>query len=339
MSLPLPDALPPCDVAVIGAGPSGLNAALVLGRARRDTLLLDGGPPRNAPTRAAHGVFTRDGAAPLDLKREALAQLQPYPVTHLEVQVADVQPEGDAFRVFLEDGQDVLATKVLFATGVRDLLPDIPGLRERWGRSVYHCPYCDGWELRGQAVGVLGTDDATHHLALSLTSWTREVTIFTDGPSQFTDEQRLDFERLGLNVVEAPLRRLEGDGENLACAYTDDGAFAITALLLSPKQEQASALPARLGCDLNDKGRVLTDDVTGETSVPGVYAVGDMTGAPQYVMSAAASGMTVAVAVNTRLIHDARLREGARFHKGARVPEQEDTVERQHESTTGEPDA
>ncbi|PTA69110.1 NAD(P)/FAD-dependent oxidoreductase [Deinococcus arcticus] len=318
------------DAVVVGAGPAGLNAALVLGGAGRRVLLLDGGPPRNVRAQAAHGVFTRDGATPVTLKTLGLGDLAPYAVTVRPELAREVAPEPDGFALRLED-RWVRTRRLLFATGVRDVLPTVPGLRERWGATVHHCPYCDGWPNRDARLGVLGSGQEGHHLALSVRSWSERVTLLTDGPDNLTDEQREDLRRVGIPLYTAPVLRLGGrhdlrvrfrPGVPKAPGAPVPGpseALCLDALFLNPTQQQRSTLPAALGCALNDKGRVVVNE-HGMTSVRGVWAAGDMTGAPQYVMSAAASGMIAAVSLNTTLIHEEVRHLGAAFHKSPGEP-------------------
>lgn len=300
------------DAVVVGAGPAGLNAALVLGGAGRRVLLLDGGPPRNAKATAAHGVFTRDGTPPTGLKTLGLADLEPYPVTVCPDMAREARclPDGYAVR---HDGGWVRARRLLLATGVRDVLPNVPGLRERWGHTVHHCPYCDGWPNREHLLGVLGSGQEGHHLALSVRAWSHRVVLLTDGPDELTDEQREDLRRLNVRVHTAPILRLGGQ-DTVRVKFRGGEQITLHAIFLNPTQVQNSTLPAALGCELNGKSRVVVNE-HGMTSVRGVWAAGDMTGAPQYVMSAAASGMLAAVSLNTTLIHEDVRKLGAAFHK------------------------
>jgi len=300
------------DAVVVGAGPAGLNAALVLGGARREVLLLDGGPTRNAPSTAAHGVFTRDGAAPGQLKTLGLADLAPYPVTVRPGVAREVRPWGGGFAL-RHDGGWVGTRRLLFATGVRDVLPNVPGLGARWGRTVHHCPYCDGWPNREAALGVLGSHQEGHHLALSVRAWSDRVVLLTDGPDELTDEQREDLRRVGVPVCTTPILRLEGR-DTVRVRFRGGERLDLDALFLNPTQVQSSTLPAALGCELNEKSRVVVNE-NGMTSVRGVWAAGDLTGAPQYVMSAASAGMLAAVSLNTTLIHEEVRELGAAFHK------------------------
>ena len=303
------------DVAVVGAGPAGLSAALVLARSRRTVLLLDGGPPRNASAVRAHGVFTRDDTPPLDLKRAGLADLQGYPVTVRPGEAQGLRRVEECFELELDGGERVRARRVLLASGLRDILPDLPGFREHWGDGVIHCPYCDGWEHRDRRLAVYGGDEAAHHMALTLRLWSGEVTLLPDGPAELSPEQRRDLSMAGVEVGERELERLEERpaGGGITLHFRGGDELDVDAVFYSPRQEQRSPLPARLGCTLTPSGRVEVDEC-GLTSVPGVYAAGDMTPNPQYVMHASASGVTAGVAINTALIHEERAAQGAGFH-------------------------
>ncbi|GAA5441732.1 NAD(P)/FAD-dependent oxidoreductase [Deinococcus caeni] len=288
---------------VIGAGSAGLNAALVLGRARRRTLLLDHGPPRNAPAYASHGLLTRDGTPPLELTRLGRQQLAPYPVTLHPDHADTVTPHPDCFSVTLAGGTTVHARRLLLATGVTDLLPDIPGLREGWGTSVHHCPYCHGWEVRDQHLADLipGGGDMAYHRGVLLRQWTPHLTLLTHGPDHLRADQRANLAHLGVRIDERPVIGWNGrhvifqDGQPLEC----------DALFVTPGQAQRSAIPEQLGCARIDAGPLAgvllkVTPESGLTSVPGVYAAGDMIGEQQVVL-AAASGARAAAAINAEL--------------------------------------
>lgn len=307
---------PDFDAVIVGAGPAGLNAALVLGGARRRVLLLDGGPPRNAAAHEAHGVFTRDSTPPTALKQVGLEQLAPYDVTVLGTPAREVRAQpGGSFAV-RHDQHWVTARRLLFASGVRDVLPRIPGLQERWGRTVLHCPYCDGWPQREGRLAVLGSHQEGHHLALSIRSWSDRVTLLTDGPDELTPVQRRDLRELGIALDSRPIRRVTGQDTVQVQFGGQDGRgerLSLDAIFLNPTQVQGSPLPQMLSCELDARSRVVVNE-NGMTSVRGVWAAGDMTGAPQYVMSAAASGLVAAVSLNSTLIHEDVRQGGAAFH-------------------------
>ncbi|GGS04054.1 pyridine nucleotide-disulfide oxidoreductase [Deinococcus sedimenti] len=288
---------------VIGAGSAGLNAALVLGRARRHTLLLDHGLPRNAPAHASHGLLTRDGTPPLELTRLAREQLAPYPVTlHTDAaETAEAHPGH--FTVTLGGGQTVHARRLLLATGVTDQLPDLPGLREGWGTTVHHCPYCHGWEVRDQHLADLipGGGNLAYHRSVLLRQWTPHLTLLTHGPAHLTGEQRSTLAHLGVPIIERPVTGWTGR----AVTFQDGSHLDRDALFITPGQAQRSRLPDQLGCARTDHGPLAgvllaVTAATGQTSVPGVYAAGDMIGEQQVVL-AAASGARAAAALNAAL--------------------------------------
>ncbi|CAM3353581.1 Thioredoxin reductase [Deinococcus saxicola] len=300
------------DVVIVGAGPAGLTAALTLGGAQRRVLLLDGGPPRNARATAAHNVFTRDGCAPTGLKTLGLRDLEPYDITVLHTPAREAKPFEDGFAI-RHDGGWARARRLLFASGVRDRLPHIPGLRERWGLTVHHCPYCDGWPNRGAKLGVLGSHQEGHHLALNVRAWAGEVSLLTDGPDELTGEQREDLQRIIVPLYTQPITRVSGR-DGLTVHFRGGKRLDLEGLFLNPTQVQNSGLPAALGCELDARSRV-TVNANGMTSVHGIWAAGDMAGAAQYVTNAAANGMTAAVSLNTTLIHEDVRARGAAFHK------------------------
>lgn len=291
------------SVVVVGAGSAGLNAALVLGRARRSTLLLDSGPPRNAPAHAAHGLLTRDGTPPLDLLRIAREQLAPYPVTHLSDAAEHVTPDEGGFTLLLNRGQTIRTRRLLLATGITDLLPDIPGLQDGWGTTVHHCPYCHGWEVRDQHLADLipGGGEMAYHRGVLLRQWTPHLVLLTHGAAHLSAQQRDDLEHLGVHIDERPVAQWDGQ----AVTFEDGTRLKRDALFVTPGQAQRSRLPEQLGCARIDRGPLAgvllkVTPETGRTSVPGVYAAGDMIGEQQVVL-AAASGARSAAAINADL--------------------------------------
>jgi thioredoxin reductase len=293
------------DVVVVGGGPAGLAAALALGRAAKKVLLCDAGPRRNAAAEHMHGFVTRDGIAPSEFRRIAREQLRPYEVKVKEVGVDRIEREAaGGFRVGLTDGTEVGARRVLLTTGLVDELPAIPGLRELWGHSVFACPYCHGWELRGRRWGIVAPDAEALEQALFLTGWTRDVVAFTNGALDVPSALRARLERAGVScearrirrVVAGPDRRLvgvelEGQGALVACE----------AMVLRPPQRQIALVQA-LGLALGPDGLVEVD-ARAETSVPGIHAAGDLAAPMQAAVFAAAAGTRAAYLMN----HDMNL--------------------------------
>lgn len=290
------------DVLVVGGGPAGLSAALVLGRACRSVLVTDGPSARNDATEAVHGFLSRDGTPPAEFRRISREQLMPYDVQVRETPVAEIRPQaGRPFLVTLGDSSTVAARRVLLATGMRDHLPDVPGFDEVYGRSAHHCPYCDGWEWRDQRVAVYAPEGGLPY-AHTLRSWTPTVTLLTDGhraPS--AQEVRRLFGRVGgLEIVTAPLSVLRSrDGYITAVEFDGADPLPCDAFFFHLGMEQASGLPASLRCRMKD-GYVRVED-SGVTSVPGVYAAGDITPGPQSVALAVAEGSVVAASIHQDL--------------------------------------
>jgi thioredoxin reductase len=286
----------------------------MLGRARRRVLLLDAGEPRNAPAAAAHGVFTRDGTPPLELLRIAREQLRPYATVELRAGAAVAASAADGgFEVELTDGERARGRKLLLATGVRDELPEIPGFAELWGGSVFTCPYCHGWEVRDEPLAVYANGAVAMHLAPLLRNWSRDLVLLTDGPAELSGEERAKLGALGIPVREERVARLVGaapdaagaDGRRLECVVFADGEeLPRRGILMRPGQRPRTELAVGLGCALVEDGMMaglIVVDATQQTTVPGVYAAGDLVGMPQLNV-AAASGSMAGAMVNAALV-------------------------------------
>jgi thioredoxin reductase len=294
------------DVIIVGAGPAGLSAALILGRCRRTVLICDTGKPRNASSHALHGYLTRDGISPaefLAIGRQELAKYDTVEMRPVGATAAECRTDA-RFKVTLEDGEAVMSRKLLLATGVVDNLPKIAGLKELYGRSVFHCPYCDGWELRDEPIAVYGRGHRGLGLALELTVWTRDLVLCTDGPSEIDDEGRRRLERNGIAVREDRLAALEGhDGILERVVFENGHVLTRRALFFTTGQWQRSQLAIDLGCDLNEKGTVPTGRYE-TTHLPGLFVAGDASHAVQWVVVAAAEGAEAAFAINTDLVKE-----------------------------------
>ena len=293
------------DVIIVGGGPAGLSAATIVGRCRRRVLLCDAGRPRNAASHAMHCFLSRDGIPPAEFLELGRAQLAPYPNLELIRAVAVTAAcDGEHFRVILDDGRTLHARKLLLATGVVDDLPRLEGLAELYGTSIHHCPYCDGWEHRDQAIAVYGKGAKGAGLALMLKQWSSDIVLCTDGPSEL---ERGHLERLaghGIPVREARIAGLAGRGGKLEAVVFSDGArLARQALFFNTGQHQRSPLLGQLGCDFTPKGGVETGEME-ETGVPGLYVAGDATRDVQLAIVAAAEGARAAFAINRELLRE-----------------------------------
>ena len=298
------------DVVIVGGGPAGLSAALILGRSRRKVLVCDSGHPRNEASQAMHGYLTRDGMPPLEFLRLGRGELTPYDTVEFRsVTVVDAECLDKKFVVTLEGGEQVHSRKLLIATGVRDHVPDVAGIEELYGRSVFHCPYCDGWEVRDQALAIYGRGERGWGLALELTAWSRDLVLLSDGPCELEDKQRRRLERHRIAVREDRIARLEGrDGVLHQVVFESGESLQRRALFFTTGQYQHADLAVMLGCEFNDKGTVRTGRYE-TTHLKGLYVCGDASRAVQWVVVAASEGAEAAFAINTDLIKEDLARE------------------------------
>jgi thioredoxin reductase/protein-L-isoaspartate O-methyltransferase len=295
------------DVVVVGGGVAGLSGALLLARSRRSVLVLDAGEPRNAPAHAAHNFLSRDGVNPHALLEAGQAEVRGYGGHIAEGRVRSAALSGDAFEVTLEDGSIVTARRLLVATGLVDELPNIPGLRERWGRDVLHCPYCHGWEVRDQAVGVLASEPRAVHMALLFRQLTPDVVLFTHTAPALTSEQSEELAARDIRVIGGLVESIEVEDDRLSGVRLQDGTVvARQAVVVTPSFVARSQMLSSLGLQPTphpmDTGEFISADATGRTAVPGVSVAGNVTDLSAGLMAAAGSGATAAAALNADLV-------------------------------------
>lgn len=292
------------DVIIVGGSFAGLAAALQLGRARRPTLVLDTGRPRNRFAREAHGILGHDGKPPAVIRGEAVSQLCAYPAIELRTaEVVSARGERDAFVVSSSDGREQRARRLVLATGLADELPEIAGLAERWGVRVLHCPYCHGYEVRDLPLGVLANHPLSGHQGLLIADW-GPTTYFTQGRYPCDAEQTARMKTRGVRIEEVPIVELLGDSPALDAVRLADGRVVpMHALFTAPKIRFASPLPEQLGCAVEEGplGPYLRVDAMKETSVPGVYAAGDLAQPMHNATLAIASGVLAGVGAHQSL--------------------------------------
>jgi thioredoxin reductase len=293
------------DVVIVGGGPAGLSAALVLGRCRRRVLICDLGQPRNAASHALHGFLSRDGIPPAEFLRIAREQLRPYETVELrQIQVTDAVKQPNHFDLTLSDGRLISSRKLLLATGVVDELPQLAGFADFYGRSVFHCPYCDGWELRDQPLAIYGRGENGSGLAVELTLWSRDLVLCTDGPSGLSEQDLGSLAQHNIQVREEKIARLEGvDGLLERVVFADGQTLARRGMFFSMGQRQGSNLAEKLGCNFSEEGCVDTGEYEA-TNVPGLYVAGDASRLVQFVIVAASEGAQAGVAINKELIRE-----------------------------------
>lgn len=289
------------DVIIVGGSYAGMSAALQLVRARRSVLVIDSGQPRNRNALAAHGYIGHEGMHPAEIGAQARRELQSYPtLTWLEARAshARVLETGEKFEVKCDDGRTCTADRLVLAFGVTDTLPQVEGLAERWGRSVFHCPYCHAYELYEGDIGVLGcAKDGGVGQALLLCDWGR-ITLFCPNPDAIEPEQRERLDACGVVIESAPVERVEG---NANVVLADGRRVALDALFLLPRSELSCDLAAQLGCEQVDAG-CITADSAKQTTVPGVFACGDAGRMAGNIALAVGEGALVGVAVHRSLL-------------------------------------
>ncbi|WP_141582009.1 NAD(P)/FAD-dependent oxidoreductase [Actinomadura sp. WMMA1423] len=292
------------DVLIIGGGPAGLSGALVLARARRSVTVVDAGEPRNAGVDHMHGFLTRDGMPPARLRETGRTEVRGYGGEIVEGTVTRTEAgrPGEGFVLTLADGTRLRGRRLLVTTGVTDVLPDVPGLQERWGREAQMCPYCHGWEVRDSRIAVLGTSPNSVHQALLLRQWSPDVTFVADAPPAGEDAARLAAR--GVSVAPSGVRRVVAEDDRLTGLELADGSvLGCDAVFLAPTWVPKAGPLTDLGCETGDDGLVKVDP-TGRTSVPGVWAAGNVVVPFGQVVMAAAAGAMAAAMINADLVEE-----------------------------------
>ncbi|MEO7931945.1 MAG: NAD(P)/FAD-dependent oxidoreductase [Chthoniobacterales bacterium] len=304
------------DVAIIGAGPAGLSAALILGRCRRNVIVIDAGHPRNAASGHMHGFLSRDGVSPKEFLKICRDQLSIYPGVELQHgTVTECQRLENSFDLRAENGATFSSKLLLLATGLIDPLPPLRGIEKFYGSTVHHCPYCDGWEHRDQAIAVYATGAGAIEFALELTCWSRDVVLCTNGGKV----SREDRERLRTNGVECLTESivcLEGDGDQLTAIRFGNGkVLPRQALFFETRPKTAARFARDMKCDFTDDISIRTGD-SEETNIPGVFVVGNASDGLQMVVMAAAEGASAAYAINELLLNQSLVNQGAKNRIG-----------------------
>ncbi|NML50633.1 NAD(P)/FAD-dependent oxidoreductase [Streptomyces sp. R302] len=295
------------EVVVVGGGAAGLSAALILGRSRRRTLVVDAGEPRNAPSAHMQGYLSRDGMSPAEFLAAGRRELGAYGVEVRPGEVTGAVRDGDGFALTLADGTALSARRLVVATGLVDVLPEIEGLAGRWGRDALHCPYCHGWEVRDRSFGVIAHAAMPAHQALMVSHWSPDVTLFLDGAALTEQDARL-LDAAGVRTVEGAVERIAVADDRLTGVRLADGRTVACEVVFAA----ATRLVARdgvlrqLGAELYETpfGSFVKVDETGRTSVPGVWAAGNVTGPTEQVVNAASLGYRAGTVINGELLMD-----------------------------------
>lgn len=294
------------DCVIIGGGPAGLNAALVVARSGRKVILFDEDKPRNAVTQESHGFITRDGITPAEFKKVAQADLMKYPNLVIQKQrVIDIQKVDDMFTIRTMDGSIYQAKKVILSTGLIDVMPQIAGIHEFYGTSLFSCPFCDGWELKNRAVVVISSEEPhALHMTKMMYNWSKDLVVCTNGKNILSPEQKALFTKKNITVIEDEILHVEGDGGHLKKIRFKNGKeIARDGGLVATSLQQAAPFAHILGCTMNKMGSIETD-LFGRTNIAGVYASGDNSNSLSQVIIAAAEGSKAAIGVISDLINE-----------------------------------
>jgi thioredoxin reductase len=300
------------DVVVVGGGAAGLSGALTLSRARRSVLVIDAGSPRNAPASHVHNYLGREGTPPAEILAIGRQEATAYGAEIVEGKVVAAEKLPDGFRVVREDGTAVEARRLLVTTGLIDELPPVPGLAERWGREVLHCPYCHGWEVRDRAIGILAVSPMAVHQAQLWRQWSQDVTLFRHTMPDPSDEEYEQLAARGIAVVDGEVTGLEITDDRLAGVRLAGGRVVPReAVVVQPRFTARSAVLESLGLSVTEQqvgghvvGSYIAADPTGASEVPGVWVAGNVANVTEQVIGAAAAGMKAAGAINADLVGD-----------------------------------
>lgn len=277
------------EVIIIGGSYSGLSAAMSLGRSLRKVLVIDSGKPCNRQTPHSHNFLTQDGETPAAISQKAKKQVMDYPTVSFHEGLAiKAHKTGNDFEVITETGKKFTSKKLIFATGLKDIMPEIDGFADCWGISILHCPYCHGYEARGTKTAILANEDSGFHYAQLLSNWTKDLALFTDGISILTAEQAEIVKKNGVKIIEEAISHIEHDkGKVRHIVFKDGTQFPVETIYCRPNYIQHCPIPEELGCELTEQGLIKTDAFQ-KTNIDGVFACGDST-----------SGRSVAVSVST----------------------------------------
>jgi len=293
------------DVVIVGGGPAGLSAALILGRARRSVVICDHGEPRSWASKAMHGFITREGMDPRALRARARQEITVFPtLTFRDAEVTHVSVTSAGFAVRVAAEELIHCRKLLIATGMRDTLPPLPNIESYFGKSVFQCPYCDGWERRDMPIAVYGRGQRGFEMARAMSAWTPDIVLCTDGPAGLSPEQRSLLERNNIPVIENSIKKLEGaDGHLTAILFADREKLPRSTMFFDLPAHGQSNLGEILGCDVDANGRIKCGQYEA-TNVPGVFAAGNVIDDVQLSIVAAAEGARAAFGINLALTRE-----------------------------------
>ncbi|AWI35831.1 thioredoxin-disulfide reductase [Bacillus safensis FO-36b] len=288
------------DCAIIGGGPAGLSAALVVGRGRKQVIVFDNELPRNRVTQESHGFITNDGMTPFEIRQAGEADLQKYP--HIEIkrsQIVDIQKKEESFTLLTHEGDAFEAKKIILATGLQDILPEIEGIHDVYGKTLFSCPFCDGWELKEKALALIAENQRALHMAKLLSNWTKDLIVFTNG-HVLAEEDKTLLTAHSIQVIDVPIVSIDHDNGQLRSLQLANGEIVNReGGFVASEFKQSAPFAEKLGCQMTKNAGIETD-ILGRTTVSGVFACGDNLGGPAQLVLAAAAGSQAGMGV----IHD-----------------------------------
>ncbi|MEC0986397.1 NAD(P)/FAD-dependent oxidoreductase [Bacillus safensis] len=292
------------DCAIIGGGPAGLSAALVVGRGRKQVIVFDNELPRNRVTQESHGFITNDGMTPFEIRQAGEADLQKYP--HIQIkrsQIVDIQKKEESFTLLTHEGDAFEAKKIILATGLQDILPEIEGIHDVYGKTLFSCPFCDGWELKEKALALIAENQRALHMAKLLSNWTKDLIVFTNG-HMLAEEDKTLLTAHSIQVIDVPIVSIDHDNGQLRTLQLANGEIVNReGGFVASEFKQSAPFAEKLGCQMTKNAGIETD-ILGRTTVSGVFACGDNLGGPAQLVLAAAAGSQAGMGVIHELVQE-----------------------------------
>lgn len=292
------------DCAIIGGGPAGLSAALVVGRGRKQVIVFDDELPRNRVTQESHGFITNDGMTPFEIRRAGEADLQKYPNIKIKrSRIVDIQKKEERFTLLTHEGDRFEAKKIILATGLQDILPEIEGIHDVYGKTLFSCPFCDGWELKDKALALIAENQRALHMAKLLSNWTKDLIVFTNG-HVLAEEDKVLLTAHSIQVIDVPIVSIDHDNGQLRSLQLANGeTVKREGGFVASEFKQSAPFAEKLGCQMTKNAGIETD-ILGRTTVSGVFACGDNLGGPAQLVLAAAAGSQAGMGVIHELVQE-----------------------------------
>ncbi|MFP7456521.1 NAD(P)/FAD-dependent oxidoreductase [Bacillus safensis] len=292
------------DCAIIGGGPAGLSAALVVGRGRKQVIVFDDELPRNRVTQESHGFITNDGMTPFEIRRAGEADLQKYPNIKIKrSRINDIQKREEFFTLLTHEGDTFEAKKIILATGLQDILPEIEGIHDVYGKTLFSCPFCDGWELKDKALALIAENQRALHMAKLLSNWTKDLIVFSNG-HVLAEEDKVLLTAHSIQVIDVPIVSIDHDNGQLRSLQLANGEIVKReGGFVASEFKQSAPFAEMLGCQMTKNAGVETD-ILGRTTVSGVFACGDSLGGPAQLVLAAAAGSQAGMGVIHELVQE-----------------------------------